>query len=168
MQEMPVLFLGWEDPLEKETANTPVLLPGESHRYRRLVGHSPWSQRVEHALVTKLSKKSDTTERLSLAHSPEVLVLFFTFWFYPGDQQLLPTFLFVGCGGREDWFSWLLSHYSSRTFRASYFKCINFLGSSDGKPSACNSRDLGLIPGLGTSPEKEMATLSSTLAWKMP
>ena len=129
---------------------------------------SPWSQRVEHALVTKLSKKSDTTERLSLAHSPEVLVLFFTFWFYPGDQQLLPTFLFVGCGGREDWFPWLLSHYSSRTFRASYFKCINFLGSSDGKPSACNSRDLGLIPGLGTSPEKEMATLSSTLAWKMP
>ena len=28
--------------------------------------------------------------------------------------------------------------------------------------------DLGLIPGLGRSLEKEMATHSSTLAWKIP
>ena len=28
-----------------------------------------------------------------------------------------------------------------------------FLGSSDGKESACNARDLGSIPGLGKSPE---------------
>jgi len=27
-----------------------------------------------------------------------------------------------------------------------------FPGSSDGKESACNARDLGLIPGLGRSP----------------
>ena len=44
----------------------------------------------------------------------------------------------------------------------------DFPGSSEGKVSACNLRDLGLIPGLGISPEKEMATVSSTLAWKMP
>ena len=28
MQETPILSLGWEDPLEKETAPTPVFLPG--------------------------------------------------------------------------------------------------------------------------------------------
>ena len=33
----------------------PVLLPGESHGGRRLVGYSPWGR-----------KESDTTERLDL------------------------------------------------------------------------------------------------------
>ena len=33
-----------------------------------------------------------------------------------------------------------------------------FPGSSDSKGSACNVRDPGLIPGLGSSLEKEMAT----------
>ena len=43
-----------------------------------------------------------------------------------------------------------------------------FPGGSEGKASACNMEDLGSIPGLGRSPEKEMATRSSTLAWKIP
>ena len=43
-----------------------------------------------------------------------------------------------------------------------------FPGGSDGKGSACNAGDLGSIPGSGKSPEKEMATHSSTLAWKIP
>ena len=34
--------------------------------------------------------------------------------------------------------------------------------------SACNVGDLGWIPGLARSPEKEMATHSSILAWKIP
>ena len=38
MQETWVWSLGWEDPLEKEMATTPVFLPGESHRQRSLVG----------------------------------------------------------------------------------------------------------------------------------
>ena len=29
---------------------------------------------------------------------------------------------------------------------------LSFPGGSDGKESACNARDLGLIPGLGRSP----------------
>ena len=41
-------------------------------------------------------------------------------------------------------------------------------GGSDGKLSAYNVGDLGSIPGLGRSPGKEMATHSSTLAWKIP
>ena len=39
-----------------------------------------------------------------------------------------------------------------------------FPGGSDGKASVKNVGDLGLIPGLGSSLEKEMATHSSTLA----
>ena len=39
----------------------------------------------------------------------------------------------------------------------------------DGKESVCNSGDLGSIPGSGRSPlEKEVATHSSTLAWRIP
>ena len=45
-----VQSLGWEDPLEKGKATTPVLLPGEFHELC-----SPWG-----------CKESDMTERLSL------------------------------------------------------------------------------------------------------
>ena len=38
----------------------------------------------------------------------------------------------------------------------------------DGKVSAYNVGDLGSIPRLGRSLEKEMATHSSILAWKIP
>ena len=37
-----------------------------------------------------------------------------------------------------------------------------------GKESAGNAGDLDLIPGLGRSLEKGMATPSSILAWKIP
>ena len=49
MQETWLQFLGWEDPLEKETATHS--LPGESHGQRNLAGYSLGSQ------------ESDTTER---------------------------------------------------------------------------------------------------------
>ena len=50
-----------------------------------------------------------------------------------------------------------------------YFsRFVGFPGGSEGKASACNAGDLGSIPGLGTSLKKEMATHSSTLAWKIP
>ena len=41
-------------------------------------------------------------------------------------------------------------------------------GGSDGKLSAYNVGDPGSIPGLGRTPGKEMATHSSTPAWKIP
>ena len=43
-----------------------------------------------------------------------------------------------------------------------------FPNSSDGKESTCNTGDLGSIPGLGNPLEKEMATHSSILAWRIP
>ena len=43
-----------------------------------------------------------------------------------------------------------------------------FPDSSVDKESACNAGDLGVIPGLGRSPEKGKATHSSILAWRIP
>ena len=40
---------------------------------------------------------------------------------------------------------------------------LGFPGGSDGEESAFNVGDLGMIPGLGRSPEEGMATLSSIL-----
>ena len=39
---------------------------------------------------------------------------------------------------------------------------------SDGEESTCNAVDLGLIPGKEDSLEKETATRSSILAWRIP
>ena len=43
-----------------------------------------------------------------------------------------------------------------------------FSGGSDGKESACNAGDPGLIPGSGRSPGEGTATHSSILAWRIP
>ena len=56
--EAQVQSLGWEDPLEKEMATTPVPLPGKSHGQKSLVGHSSWGH-----------KKSDRTERFHFHNS---------------------------------------------------------------------------------------------------
>ena len=58
MWETQVRSLGWEDPLEKEMQPTPVLLPGESHGWKSLVGYNPWG-----------CKESDTTEKFHLHFS---------------------------------------------------------------------------------------------------
>ena len=51
-------------------------------------------------------------------------------------------------------------------FGVHYLPC-SFPSTSGGKESACSAGDPGLIPGLVRSPEKEMATHSSVLAWKI-
>ena len=43
-----------------------------------------------------------------------------------------------------------------------------FLGGSVVKNLPASAGDVGSIPGSGTSPEKEMATHSSILAWEIP
>ena len=45
---------------------------------------------------------------------------------------------------------------------------FGFLGGSEGKESACNAGDLGLIPGLKRSPGEEMATRSCILTSGIP
>ena len=44
-QETWIRSLGWEDPLEKETATTSVFLPEKSLGQRSLVGYSPWGRK---------------------------------------------------------------------------------------------------------------------------
>ena len=53
-------------------------------------------------------------------------------------------------------------------FNSHHFHYRSFPDSSDGKESVSEAADLGLIPGLGRSLEKEMATHSSILAWEIP
>ena len=43
-QQTWVWSLGWEDPLEKETATHSRFLPGKSHGQRSLAGYSSWFQ----------------------------------------------------------------------------------------------------------------------------
>ena len=57
MQETWVLFLGWEDLLEKGMAMHSSILPCRIPQ-RSLVGYSPWGH-----------KESDTTEQLTLSLS---------------------------------------------------------------------------------------------------
>ena len=45
---------------------------------------------------------------------------------------------------------------------------MGFPGGSDGKESACDAGNLGLIPGSGRFLEEGMATHSSILAWRIP
>ena len=45
MRESWVLYLGQEDPLEKEMAKYFIVSPGEFHRQMSLAGHSPWGRK---------------------------------------------------------------------------------------------------------------------------
>ena len=62
MWETQVRSLHQEDPLRRKWQPTPVLLPGESHGGRSLVGYSPWGH-----------KELDTTERLHFLFFGELL-----------------------------------------------------------------------------------------------
>ena len=50
----------------------------------------------------------------------------------------------------------------------SYYPVDHFPGGSDSEESVCNAGDLGLIPRLGRSPWKEIATHARILAWRIP
>ena len=54
MQQTPVPSLGWEEPWRRDQLLTAVLLPGEFHGQRSLVGYNPGG-----------SKESDMTEQLT-------------------------------------------------------------------------------------------------------
>ena len=58
MQVIWIQSLGWEDPLGKEMATTPVFLSGKSLGQRSLVGYSLWGH-----------KESDITEQLTLSYA---------------------------------------------------------------------------------------------------
>ena len=49
-----------------------------------------------------------------------------------------------------------------------YIIHIRFPGGSDSKASACNTEDLGLIPGLGRSPGEENDNVLQDSCWRIP
>ena len=61
-----------------------------------------------------------------------------------------------------------LNHKFLDLMKRASFQFHHFPGGSDGKVSAYSLGDPGSTPGLEDSLEKEMATHSSTLAWKIP
>ena len=76
MWETWVQSLGWGDPLEKEMAtHSPVLFPGKSHRWRSLVGYSPWSSKELDTMVSYFPSLreilvSNTTAAENSKHGP--------------------------------------------------------------------------------------------------
>ena len=46
---------GREDPLEEDMTTTPVLLPGEPHGQRSLVGYTPWGRTA--SATTKVTEQ---------------------------------------------------------------------------------------------------------------
>ena len=59
-------------------------------------------------------------------------------------------------------------HFQGKPFNITAIQVYDFPGGSDGKASAYNVGDLGSIPGSEDPLEKEMATHSSILAWRIP
>ena len=54
-----------ENPLEKEMATHPAVLPGKFHGQRRRVGYSPWGHkrvRTEHKCMCTNRKRARVTE----------------------------------------------------------------------------------------------------------
>ena len=60
------------------------------------------------------------------------------------------------------------SHYSNKNLQHFFEVAWCFPGDLEGKESACNAGDLGLIPGSGRSPGGGNTTPSSILAWRIP
>ena len=143
MQETLGRFLGWEDPLEEGMATHSSILAGESPGTEEpggLIG----SQRVGHDWVTKRS-----TWRLFfvLCIYESVFILFCWFWIL------------------DSTYKW--GHVEFTCISLTYW---GFPGGSDGKESTCNADDKGdRVWSLGGEDplEKEMATHSSTLAWRI-
>ena len=80
--------------------------------------------------------------------------------------RFVETLLTYGWTILHNYYNVILSYYIiSMTL---YYNNQGFPGGAEVKASACNAGDLGSIPGLGRSLEKEIATHSSILAWKIP
>ena len=89
MQETWLQSLGWEDPVEKGTATTPVFWPGEFHGQRIPAGYSPRGH-----------KESDMTEQLShicfFLYVVQLSLLIFYWWFMHqcSGKRIICGFLF--------------------------------------------------------------------------
>ena len=94
----------------------------------------------------------------------------FSYKFYYKKKFYVDTSIFL-----TNYSIYFCGHYFTKSnFASLYFyhkvlipPTMNFPDGSDYKESASNAGDPGLIPGLGRSLEKGMATHSSILAWRV-
>ena len=149
---------------------TPVLLPGKSHGWRRLVDYIPQGH-----------QESDTAEPLTFHFHFTACCI----------SDIWKTLQFWGVGWkvwvRLEFGAFLFQEPQSLQWRISL--CLSgalmalelgsmlniglkgvtgFPGGSDGKDSACNVGDLGSILGWEDPLEKGMAAHSSILVWRIP
>ena len=87
VQETRVRSLGWEDPLRRKWQPIPIVLPGEFHGQRSLVGYSPWGRK-------ELDKTEWLTHFHALADTGLPLSSFLQTAFY--------TFRFYSLAGKKD------------------------------------------------------------------
>ena len=103
------------------------------------------------SLLQHLSSKASV-----LQHSAFFMVQLSHMYMTPGKTITLTRWNFVG--KVKSLFFNMLSRFVIGFLPRSrhlLISCLQFLGGSDSKASACNSRDLGLIPELGRTPEGE-------------
>ena len=88
-------------------------------------------------------------------------------WEFCGQESLVGYSL-RGCK-ELDMTKWLThTHTHTQSIFIYSFGCVGFPGGSDGKASACNVGDPGLIHGSGRSPGEGNGNPSRTLTWKIP
>ena len=112
-------------------------------------------------------------ENAALLLREERFVTYFIRLIYLGVDLVLLNrevfYLLIACTNCD--FKFILKNLHTILYRSKHINIYNIWaspGGSDGKDSACNAGNPGSIPGLGRSLEKEMATHSSILAWKIP
>ena len=86
----------------------------------------------------------------------------------PADRGSCSLVVLVCSGPSCTWKHPLTLSPSNKLKICWFLRSKGFSGGSDGNKSARNAGDLGSIPGLGRSLEKETATHSSTLTWRIP
>ena len=133
-------ILGSEKPpWRRKWLPTPVCLPGKSHEHRSLLDYSLWG-------CKELNMSEQLTHRQATANVYSVLLNVHTAHLIPKKKKRIH----LQC--RRPWFdSWVRKiHWRRDSLLTTVF--LGFPAGSAGKESACNARDLGLIPGLGRSP----------------
>ena len=139
----------WKIPQRRKWQPTPVLLPGESHGQRSLVGYSPWGR-----------KESDTLKWLNYHHQRNIDNTGLSWWptnissyFFSFSSWRSSLCICSLMGFFRVWPKYLLYAPLSLIVKALHlFPCLRgFPGSSVGKESVCNAGDRHLIPGLGRS-----------------
>ena len=133
-----------------------------------------WSQVTDSLKERKEKKKKGNYPFFTAMNSPEAgkaakvcyawgfQQLFSLFCIFKWEKLYLDSILFILLSFMVMPFFFSL-HILNKNCK--YLRCpTRWVGGSDGKESACNAEDRGLISGLGRSLEKGMATHSSILA----